>query len=55
MEDVNTELIIMDEEGLTESFSPQGERELRATLERACQVRMPSAGSFPRSLDIPEN
>ena len=42
LEDVNTELIIMIEEGLTKSFSSQGELELKATLERACQVRVPS-------------
>lgn len=39
----------MIEEGLTESFSSQGELELKATLERACQVRAPSLNIGPRT------
>lgn len=42
MADVNTELIIMIEEGLVESFSTQGEDELRSTLKRASQIRVSS-------------
>jgi hypothetical protein len=42
MTDVNTELIIMIEEGLVECFSSQGEEELRSTLERASKTRNPS-------------
>lgn len=41
MTDVNTELIIMIEEGLVECFSSQGEEELRSTLERARKTRNP--------------
>ena len=41
LEEVNIELIIMIEEGLTEIFSSQGELELKATLERARHVKAP--------------
>ena len=49
MRDVNTELIIMIEENLVEAFSTQGEAELRATLERARQIRPPSRAPSLRS------
>ena len=42
MTDVNTELIIMIEEGLVDCFSSQSEEELRSTLERARKTRTPS-------------
>ena len=42
MTDVNTELIIMNEEGLVQCFSSQSEEELRSTLERARKTRSPS-------------
>ena len=49
MVDLNTELIIMIEEGLVEVFSSQGEAELRATLEKARQIRPPSKAPSLRS------
>ncbi len=52
LEDVNTELIIMIEEGLTESFSSQGELELKATLERARHVKVPSPEARPKTRGI---
>ena len=42
----------MLEEGLTESFSSQGELELKATLERARQAKVPSPEARPQMRGI---